>query len=210
MFKDKISLLQAQDLVESGHITIVDASPETTPAFADGGKEWKENFIRLQERHRHIPVNKLLDFLSARYLIEISEGIVDKDSNTYSWRYVHGIENSKIKEKSIDSTEYVYVLVNPGYPNLVKIGMTIHDVPRRVTSINATATVEEWVPKFALPVRKGTAMKVEKAVHKHFSSVRVSSDKGGSREFFKVTPFEAFDKIREVGALFTVGEPIIY
>jgi hypothetical protein len=88
--------------------------------------------------------------------------------------------------------------------------MTIHDVPRRVTAINATATVEEWVPKFALPLKKGTAMRVEKAVHKHFSSVRVSSDKGGSREFFKVTPFEAFDKIREVGALFTVGECIIY
>ena len=210
MYKDKISLLQAKDLVESGHITIVDASPETTPAYPEGGKEWKENFIRLQERHRHIQTNKLLDFLSARYLIEISEGIVDKDSNTYSWRYVHGIENSKIKERSTDDTEYVYVLVNPGYPNLVKIGMTIHDVHRRVTSINATATVEEWVPKFALPVRKGCAMKIEKAVHKHFSSVRVSSDKGGSREFFKVTPFEAFDKIREVGALFMVGEPIIY
>lgn len=210
MYKDKISLLQAKDLVESGHITIVDASPETTPAYPEGGKEWKENFIRLQERHRHVQAHKLLDFLSARYLIEIDEGIVDRDSNTYSWRYVHGIENSKIKEKSTDDTEYVYVLVNPGYTNLVKIGMTIHDVRRRVTSINATATVEEWVPKFALPVRKGTAMKVEKAVHKHFSSVRVSSDKGSSREFFKVTPFEAFDKIREVGALFTVGEPIIY
>ena len=210
MFKDKISLQQAKDLVESGYITIVDASPETTPAFPEGGKEWKENFIRLQERHRHIQSYKLLDFLSARYLIEINEGIVDKDSNTYSWRYVHGIENSKIKEKSTDDTEYVYVLVNPGYSSLVKIGMTIHDVRRRVTSINATATVEEWVPKFALPVRKGCAMKVEKAVHKHFSSVRVSSDKGGSREFFKVTPFTAFDKVREVGALFTVGEPIIY
>lgn len=210
MFKDKISLLQAKDLAESGHITIVDASPETTPAFADGGKEWKENFIRLQERHRHIQANKLLDFLSARYLIEIDEGIVDNDSNTYSWRYVHGIENSKIKEKSIDSTEYVYILVNPGYPSLVKIGMTIHDVHRRVTSINATATVEEWVPKFALPVRKGTAMKVEKAVHKHFDSVRVSSDKGGKREFFTLSPLTAFDKVREVGSLFTVGEPIIY
>jgi hypothetical protein len=210
MFKDKISLQQARVLAESGEITIVDASPETTPAFPEGGKEWKENFIRLQERHRHIQAHRLLDFLSARYLIEISEGIVDKDSNTYSWRYVHGIENSKIKEKSTDDIEYVYVLVNPGYTSLVKIGMTIHDVPRRVTAINATATVEEWVPKFALPVRKGTAMKVEKAVHKHFSSVRVSSDKGGSREFFKVTPFEAFDKIREVGALFTVGECIIY
>ena len=210
MFKDKINLQQAKDLVESGHITIVDASPETTPAYPEGGKQWKENFIRLQAKHRHISPGKLLDFLSARYLIEIFEGKVDRDSNTYSWRYLHGIENARIKSKNIDNIEYVYVLVNPAYPSLVKIGMTIHDVHRRVTSINATATVEEWVPKFALPVRKGTAMKVEKAVHKHFSSVRVSSDKGGSREFFKVTPFTAFDKIREVGSLFMVGEPIIY
>ena len=179
-------------------------------AYPKVGKKWKENFITLQSKHRHISPGKLLDFLSAKYLIEVSEGQVDEDSNTYSWRYFHGIENSKIKEKSTDDIEYVYVLVNPGYNSLVKIGMTIHDVPRRVTAINATATVEEWVPKFALPLKKGTAMRVEKAVHKHFSSVRISSDKGGSREFFKVTPFEAFDKIREVGALFTVGEPVIY
>jgi hypothetical protein len=210
MFKDKISLQQAQDLAESGHITIVDSSPESIPPFQGEGKKWKENFITLQAKHRHISPSKLLDFLSARYLIEVSEGLENINTNTDSWRYFHGVENSKIKEKSVDNIEYVYVLVNPAYPTLVKIGMTIHDVPRRVTAINATATVEEWVPKFALPLKKGTAMRVEKAVHKHFSSSRVFSDKGGSREFFKVTPFQAFDKIREVGALFTVGECIIY
>jgi hypothetical protein len=210
MFRDKIDLKQAQVLEKAGYITIVDSSPESITPFGESGRKWKENFITLQTKHRHISPGKLLDFLSARYLIEIFEGKVDKDSNTYSWRYLHGIENARIKSKNIDNIEYVYVLVNPAYPSLVKIGMTIHDVHRRVKGINATATVEEWVPKFALPLKKGTAMRVEKAVHKHFSSVRVSSDKGGSREFFKVTPFEAFDKIREVGALFTVGECIIY
>ena len=210
MYRDKISLHTAKQLELTGHITIVDSSPESVTPFGDSGKKWKEAFITLQSKYRHISPGKLLDFLSARYLIEVSEGQVDKDSNTYSWRYFHGIENSKIKEKSTDDIEYVYVLTNPGYTSLVKIGMTIHDVPRRVTAINATATVEEWVPKFALPVRKGKAFEIERAVHKHFSSVRVSSDKGGSREFFKVTPFEAFDKIREVGALFQVGECIIY
>jgi hypothetical protein len=60
-------------------------------------------------KYRHISPDKLLDFLSARYLIEINEGIVDRDSNTYSWRYLHGIENTKIKEKSIDDIEYVYM-----------------------------------------------------------------------------------------------------
>ena len=210
MYKDKISLHTAKQLELTGHITIVDSSPESVTPFGESGKRWKEAFIALQSKYRHVSPEKLLTFLSAKYLIEVSEGIVDQDTNTYSWRYFHGIENSKIKERSTDDIEYVYVLVNPGYPSLVKVGMTIHDVPRRVTAINATATVEEWVPKFALPVRKGCAMKVEKAVHKHFSSVRVSSDKGGKREFFTLSPLTAFDKVREVGALFTVGEPIIY
>jgi hypothetical protein len=210
MYKDKISLSQAMSLELLGEITIIDSSPKSITPYPKVGKKWKENFITLQSKYRHISPEKLLTFLSAKYLIETPEGLINKDTNTYSWRYFHGIENSKIKEKSIDDIEYVYVLVNPGYSSLVKIGMTIYDVPRRVTSINATATVEEWVPKFALPVRKGTAMKVEKAVHKYFSSVRVSSDRGGSREFFKVAPFMAFDKIREVGALFQVGEPVIY
>lgn len=210
MFKDKIDLKQAKSLSKSGVITIVDASPESLPTLGEEGKQWKENFINLQAKYRHVSPDKLLTFLSARYLIEVKEGLINEDTNTFSWRYLHGIENSKIKEKSVDNIEYVYILVNPGYPSLVKIGMTVHDVQRRVTSINATATVEEWVPKFALPVRKGTALKVEKAAHEFFASVRVSSDKGGSREFFNLSPLMAFDKVREVGALFQVGEPIIY
>lgn len=193
-----------------GDITIVDASPESITPFGENGKRWKEAFIRLQSIHRHISPEKLLNFLQAKYLIEVSEGIVDQDTNTYSWRYFHGIENKKIKERSKDNVEYIYILVNPGYPDLVKIGMTVHDVHRRVTSINATATVEEWVPKFALPVEKGTAFYVEQAVHTFFASQRVTSDHGNSREFFTLDPLTAFDKVREVGAVFTVGNPITY
>jgi hypothetical protein len=210
MFKDKISLSEAMSLELIGEITIVDSSPESVLAYPKVGKKWKEAFITLQSKHRHISPGKLLDFLSARYLIEVSEGQVDEDTNTYSWRYFHGIENKKIQEKSTDDIEYVYVLVNPAYPSLVKIGMTIHDVHRRVKGINATATVEEWVPKFALPLRKGKAFEVEQSVHTFFASSRVNSDHGNSREFFTLSPFTAFDKIREVGALFTVGEPVIY
>ena len=210
MFKDKIDLETAKALAGSGAITIVDASPESLLPFGQEGKQWKENFITLQAKHRHIPSSKLLSFLSARYLIEVSEGLVDEDTNTFSWRYLHGIENAIVKEKSKDNIEYVYVLVNPAYPSLVKIGMTIHDVHRRVKGINATATVEEWVPKFALPVRKGKAYEVEQAVHTFFAGQRVNSDHGNSREFFTLSPFTAFDKVREVGDMFRVGDPIIY
>ena len=210
MYRDKISLPEAMSFESLGDITIVDASPESLSPFGEEGKKWKEAFITLQSKYRHISPDKLLNFLSARYLIEVDEGIVDKDANTYSWRYLYGVENIKIKERSIDDIEYVYILVNPGYPDLVKIGMTIHDVNRRVTSINATATVEEWVPKFALPLRKGTAFRVEQAVHTFFASQRVSSDLGNSREFFTLDPFTAFDKVREIGALHRVGDPITY
>jgi hypothetical protein len=210
MYKDKISMGEAMSLELLGEITIVDASPESATPFGENGKQWKEAFIKLQSKHRHISPDKLLNFLSAKYLIEVSEGIVDTDSNTYSWRYFHGIENRQIKEKSKDNIEYVYILVNPGYPSLVKIGMTIKEVHSRVTSINATATVEEWVPKFALPVEKGTAFYVEQAVHTFFAPVRVSSDLGSSREFFTLDPLTAFDKVREVGAVFAIGNPITY
>ena len=210
MYKDKINLEKARVLAESGVITIVDASPESISPFGDDGKQWKENFIRLQTKHRHISPEKLLNFLSARYLIEVAEGVVNEDTSTYSWRYLHGIENSKIRDKSKDNIEYVYILVNNGYPDLVKIGMTVTTVNSRVTGLNASSTVDEWQAKFALPVEKGSAYKVEQAVHTFFASQRVSSDKGGSREFFTVSPLTAFDKVREIGAMFAVGDPIVY
>jgi hypothetical protein len=104
----------------------------------------------------------------------------------------------------------VYILVNAGHPDIVKIGMITTTVNGRVTSLNASSTVDEWVAKFAICVSKGSAYKVEQAVHSFFASQRVSSDMGGSREFFTIDPLTAFDKVREVGALFMVGNPIVY
>ena len=210
MYKDKISLSEAMSYELAGDITIVDTSPESIAPYPEVGKKWKEAFIILQSKHRHISPDKLLNFVSAKYLIEVAEGLVDQDTNTFSWRYFHGVENSKIKARSIDNVEYVYVLVNPGHPSLVKIGMTVKEVHRRVTGLNASSTVDEWVAKFALPVEKGKAYQVEQAVHTFFSAQRVSSDQGGSREFFTLDCLTAFDKIREVGALFMVGNPIVY
>ena len=210
MYREKINLTMAKALELAGDITIVDASPESLPILKEGGKWWRDNFNTLLAKYPHISPDKLLNFLSAKYTIEVTEGIVDIEANTYSWRYLYGVENSKIKNTAKDDVEYIYILVNPGYPDLVKIGMTVHDVHRRATAINATATVEEWVPKFALPVKKGTAYRVEQIVHKFFVQQRVSSDRGNSREFFTLDPFEAFDKVREVGALFQIGNPISY
>jgi len=209
MYRDKISLHTAKQLELTGHITIVDPSPESVGPIGDSGLRWKENFIKLQSKHRHISPDKLMNFLSAKYTIEIAEQ-PDYTTNTFSWRYLYGVQNSKIKDKSKDNIEYVYILVNSGYPNLVKIGMTITTVNNRVTGLNASSTVDEWQAKFAVAVEKGSAYRVEQAVHKYFASQRVSSDMGGSREFFKVDCLTAFDKLREIAALFMVGNPVVY
>jgi hypothetical protein len=204
MYKDIITLAAARILESTGDITIIDASPESLGAIEQGGVVWKQNFKDLQARHRHISPDKLLPFISARYSIESVE-----DCGT-SWRYLHGVENSMLSQNNRDDIEYVYILVNPGYKNLVKIGVTKTQVCSRVTSINATGTVDEWVAKFALPVKKGSAFKIEQQVHTFFASSRVSSDQGNSREFFSVDSLTAFDKVREVGVMFRVGNPIVY
>ena len=209
MYKDRITLDRAKQLQSTGDIIIVDASPESLAPLGTEGKTWKENFKILQAKSRDISPDKLLSFYSAKYTIEVIDDS-QKDLGIYSWRYLSGVENGQVAKKVQDNIEYIYVLVNAGYPSLVKIGMTTKEVNSRVTGLNASSTVDEWVAKFALPVSKGNAIKVEQAVHRHFSSLRVSSDMGNKREFFTLDPLTAFDKIREVGAMFQVGNPITY
>ena len=204
----KIGYQEALSLQEEGKITLVDVSRgQLPPLMEEHGQLWKDNFERLLIKVPHISPEKVLDFFSARYMTEFIENISE---DGITWRFLYGIENKQIQDKTKDNIEYVYILVNSGYPNLVKIGMTITDVHRRVTGINTAGTVHEWVPRFAIPLEKGSAMKVEKQVHKALASLRVSSDKGNSREFFNIDPITALDKLREIGSLSMVGNPIIF
>ena len=209
MYKDKITLHTAKQLELTGHITIVDASPESLAPIGQEGIQWKQNFKTLQEKVRNLSPDKILAFYNAIYSIEVADDS-QTEMGVFSWRYLSGIDNKDIACKNIDNIEYVYVLVNAGYPNLVKIGMTTKEVESRVTGINATGTVDEWVAKFAVPISKGNAMRVEQAVHNRFSDRRVSSDLGNSREFFTLDPFTAIGAIREIAATHMVGDVIIY
>lgn len=209
MYKDIISLHTAKQLELTGHITIVDASPESLAPYGEEGIQWKQNFKTLQQKVRNISPDKILSFYNARYSIEIADDS-QKDGGIFLWRYLSGIDNKDIAAKNIDNIEYVYVLVNAGYPSLVKIGMTTKEVNARVTGLNASSTVDEWVAKFAVPISKGNAMRVEQAVHNRFSDRRVSSDLGNSREFFTLDPFTAIAAIREIAATHMVGDVIIY
>jgi len=83
MYRDKISLTEAMSLELIGDITIVDTSPESLSPYPEVGQKWKDAFTLLQAKHRHISPEKLLNFVSAKYLIEINEGVVDKSTNTF-------------------------------------------------------------------------------------------------------------------------------
>lgn len=205
MYQIKLDYNQALEKEALGEITIIDLSPKSTPTL---NQRWRDNLQVLQERYPNVPINRIVDFLQAKYTIEKKE-LGPGESNTYSWRYFHGIEN-RAGNNSTEGIEYVYLLTNPGYPDLVKVGMTIHSVEGRVASINATSTVHEWIPKFALPVSKGTALKVEQSVHRALEHCRVTSDQGNIREFFRIDPIEALDKIREIGERFKSGKVIVY
>ena len=199
MYRDKLTLSEALHLESIGEITIVD--PSSGQGSHPHSQQWKTNYSTLRSKFRHVDVSKLLTFSRAQYIIEIP-------ISESEWDFVYGIQNLNLKPK--DNIEYIYVLTNPGYPDLVKIGMTERTVEGRVNRINATSTVNEWIPKFALPVSQGNAFRVEQQVHKFFSDKRVSSDLGNEREFFQIDPLTAFDKIREIGALFQAGNPIVY
>jgi hypothetical protein len=202
MYRDKLSLEEALYLENIGKITILDPSKETNDYYPYS-QQWKTNYSTLRSKFRHIDTNKFLTFIRAQYVIEIP-------LSEYEWGFVYGIQNLDIKHKIQDNIEYIYVFINDGYPNIVKIGMTERTVEGRARSLNASSTVTEWVPKFALPVSQGNAFRVEQQVHKFFSDKRVSSNLGNEREFFQIDPLTAFDKVREIGSLFQIGNPIVY
>jgi hypothetical protein len=205
MYRTKIHLNQAVDLEEQGEIKIVSTIKDGT--FHPKAQEWYDNYLLLREKARHIKSEKVFDHFPALYSIELSLPI---DDESHECIYLYGIENTEIKTRTKDNIEYIYILINPGYPEIVKIGMTVRTIEDRVNSINATSTVNEWVPKFGLAVSKGSAFNIEQQMHKYFAHHRIDSDHGNSREFFKLSPLTAFDKLREIGSLHQVGEPIVY
>jgi hypothetical protein len=205
MYRTKIHLNQAVDLEEQGEIKIVSTIKDGT--FHPKAQEWYDNYLLLREKARHIKSKKIFDYFPALYSIELSLPI---DNESHEWIYLYGIENIEIKSKIKDNIEYIYILINPGEPGIIKIGMTERTVEGRVRSINATSTITEWVPKFALPVSKGNALKIEQQIHKIYAHLRIESDQGNEREFFKLDPIIAFDKLREIGSLHQVGNPIVY
>ena len=76
---------------------------------------------------------------------------------------------------------YVYVMLNPAFPNLVKIGRTINHPKTRAEELYRTGTPEKYV--VAHHVLTGDCIDLERRLHLYFESKRFNKD----REFFKIT-----------------------
>ncbi|MGF1694001.1 GIY-YIG nuclease family protein [Photobacterium kagoshimensis] len=104
------------------------------------------------------------------------------------------LESSAVDDKS---SGYIYVLQNPMFPHLVKIGYTTRTVKERVREINSSSGLPDgFVVKFSFLC--DDPYSVEQAIHKEFSHRRHSKN----REFFEVnvedvTRFVAYKYIDE-------------
>jgi len=205
MLTDTITFDKALELEEQGRLLIFDAGSDLN--YHERAQEWQDNFLQLRTKARHVLPQNIAEHFNARYLIEKKSKINDY---TFEWKYLRGIENTSSNTAVSDTIEYVYALINKGYPELVKIGMTRNTPEHRVNQINGTGTVDLWEVKFALPVRPGCGMKVEHQVHKYFQEQRLHVQHENDREMFKIDIFIAMDKIREIGSIFQAGNPIIY
>lgn len=82
-------------------------------------------------------------------------------------------------------TEIVYILRNPAFPDLIKIGKTENDLKRRIEELSRHSGVPApFECYFACEVEDGKSGEIEKRLHFGFGDHRVNP----KREFFSINP----------------------
>ncbi len=206
MRRQKLTLEQAVELEDKGEIFIYFTNQiELDNMF---NPKWYQNWVDTANRYRKVDMGHLLDYLDPEYYIEVQLPY-EPESQTQSWVYLYG-KKQKNKERLDQSNEdgkYVYILTNPAFPNLCKIGKAVNP-QKRVKQINGAGVMSEWVLKYALPVVDDYL--VEFLVHKHLAHVRCNSHQGSSREYFEISQKEAVEVIENLGKDFKKGEATYY
>lgn len=208
MIRDKISLGRAIKLESESILTLY--YPSTS--FDDLPdipyiERYTENFISYAKEHSRKPVDNLLHLLSPEYEIEI-EMPFEQETGTFHWVRLFG----KVQQLSAAIAEdkhrgWVYLLMNPAYPELVKIGKAVTP-SQRLKGINGAGTVDEWILKAAMPVSEDYT--VESLMHTQLAQYRRDSNQGSSREFFEVPLSLAMKTLLEVSEPFKAGDLVLY
>lgn len=95
---------------------------------------------------------------------------------------------------------FIYVLLNPAFPNMVKIGLTKGTSEDRARNISsATGVPTDFIVLYDALVNN--VEKAEKEIHAHFSSYRVNR----RREFFYVLPKLAIRALIDIAQRYPVA-----
>jgi len=208
MIRDKITLGKAIKLESESILTLYYPSTDydTLPDIPYI-ERYTDNFISYAKEHSRKPVDSLLHLLSPEYEIEV-EMPFNEETGTFHWVRLFG----KVQQASSAIAEdkhrgWVYLLTNPAYPELVKIGKAVTP-SLRVKGINGAGTVDEWALRAAMPVSEDYT--VENLVHTQLAQYRRDSNQGSSREFFEVPLSLAMKTLLEVSEPFKAGDLILY
>ena len=204
-----IQYTQAKEMEINGDLIIYDTDRVVTPLNQNSNFSlWKENFQKLKQKFKKVPLHRLIEFLDFDYIIEYKHQ-EQGDTPTTIWSYSYGKtpHSAYVLEKSFNKGKYVYILTNEAYPNVCKIGKAIQPT-YRVTKVNGSGTVSEWQLRWALPVSDD--YKVESIVHKTLEHLRMNSFQGSSREFFSISLDEAIKIIEDLGQEFKIDKGVYY
>jgi hypothetical protein len=87
---------------------------------------------------------------------------------------------------------YVYVLMSPAFPTLLKIGRTTKNPQERANELSTTGSPEKFVVVHS--VMTNDCVFLEQSLHEHYKEKRYSQN----REFFEVSVADAIKKIEEL------------
>ena len=208
MIRDKINLDQATELYSESFLTIYFPSTSLYDLpDIPGIKEYAQNYIDYAKENKRSSIENLPSLLAPEYEIEIEMPFDDK-TGTFSWVRLFGVKNPDYKTTSEkEHRGWVYLLTNPAYPELIKIGKAVTP-SKRINGINSAGTVSEWELKAAMPVTDD--YKVENLMHRELEQYRRKSDQGSSREFFEVSMSVAIKTLLEISKPFTIGDLKLY
>lgn len=92
------------------------------------------------------------------------------------------------------SAGYVYILINPSMPGLLKIGRTFRDSKARARELHSTGVPTPFEVAFELFAENHEEL--EQKLHEHLSEFRVS----GNREFFRYPLRRAIQHLQELSS----------
>lgn len=151
--------------------------------------------ISIEESLNYIPLNEDFRNSEARFYT-LTPSIDPKFPFSEGWEDVTYF--TKRLRKSVPSDgqgdEIIYVLSNPTYPGLLKIGYTRKEIGIRIKDLSKATGVPTPF-KLEYIFRCSNGMELESEIHRHLKEFRPNNQ----REFFDITLNQAIEAVKFLG-----------